>query len=91
MGDTEGILNMLTDPILSKKRTLFEKESYALFLKKVYGNAILYINKIENVTTDKSSVDVEIDFNDGGSPLKTKFILLRDGGIWKISEEVTDF
>ena len=90
-GNTNGILGILTDPMLSKKRSLFEKKSYSLFLKRTYGNADLFISKIENVGTDKSSIDVEIDFNDGGHPLKTKFILMRDRGIWKISEEITDF
>jgi len=89
-GNTNGILGVLTDPVLDKKRPLFEKKSYSLFLKKTYGNADLFMGQIESLDTDKSSIDVEIDFNDGGPFLKTRFILKKDGGTWKISDEITD-
>jgi len=90
-GNTSDILGILTEPMLSKKRPFIEKKSYSLFLKKTYGNADLYIDKIESIDTDKSSIDVEIDFNDGGPSLKTIYILKKDNGIWRISEEITDF
>jgi hypothetical protein len=90
IGNASGVLGMLTEPILSKKRAILEKKSYSLFLKKTYGKANLIIDKIEVLGADKSSADVEIDFNDGGSHLRTKYILKKDNGIWKISDERTD-
>lgn len=90
-GNTNGILGILTEPMLSKKRPIFEKKSYSLFLKKTYGNANLIIGKIESFGPDKSSIDVEIDFNDGGPPLKTIYILKKQEGLWKISEEILDY
>jgi hypothetical protein len=90
-GKTSSILSIiLTDSKLSKKKPFFKKNSYSLFLKKTYGNANLVIGNIESIGTDKSSIDVEIDFNDGGHPLKTRLILMKDEGIWKISEEIFD-
>ena len=74
-GNTNGILGILTDPMLSKKRAFIEKKSYSIFLKKTYGNADLSIVKINNINVDKSSIDVDIDFNDGGPYHKTRFIL----------------
>ena len=89
-GNTSAILGILTEPILSKKGPFFRKKSYSHFLKKTYGNADLYIDKIESIDTDKSSIDVEINFNDGGPSLKTIYILKKQEGLWKISQEILD-
>lgn len=89
-GNTDGILSIITDPMLSAKKSLFQKKSYSAFLKKHYKNAELLIDKIESVGTGKSRIDIRIDFNDGGPLLRTRFIVIQDNGIWKISNEISD-
>ena len=92
-GNTNGILNLLTDPILTQKKAFFENNSsYANFLKNTYGGSSLFINKIERLSDAESIVDVEIHFLQGGSPLKTRYILKKQEGLWKISsEEMLDY
>jgi hypothetical protein len=90
-GNADGILGILTDPMLNEKRVLIKKKSYSIFLKKTYNKADLTITNIEYIGPDNSSVDVAIDLKDGGPSLKTRYILIKDNGIWKISEEITNF
>ena len=92
-GNTSDILNLFTDPILTEKKELFENNrSYSNFLKNTYEGSISFINKIERLSDTKSAVDVEIHFREGGPPLKTRFILKKQEGVWKISsEEILDY
>ena len=90
-GNTSDILNLFTDPILTEKKELFENNrSYSNFLKNTYEGSISFINKIERLSDTKSAVDVEIHFREGGPPLKTRFILKKQDGLWKISEEIME-
>ena len=90
-GDTEGILSLLTDPLLSERRKLLERNSaYSEFLRDTYRGADMLIRGIKEIGTNKRAVDVEISFGDQGAPLKTRLILKREGGLWKISEEISD-
>jgi hypothetical protein len=89
-GNTDGILSIMTDPILSAKKPIFQKKSYSAFLRKHYSAAELLIEKIERTGAEKSSIDISIDFKDEGPPLKTRYILVQDNGLWKISNEITD-
>jgi hypothetical protein len=92
-GNTSAILNLFTDPVLTEKKELFENNrSYSNFLKNTYEGSISFINKIERLSDAKSAVDVEIHFREGGPPLKTRFILKKQEGVWKIlSEEILDY
>jgi len=92
-GNTNAILNLFTDPVLTEKKELFENNrSYSNFLKNTYEGSTSFINKIERLSDAKSIVDVEIHFREGGPPLKTRFILKKQEGVWKISsEEILDY
>jgi hypothetical protein len=89
-GDTEGILILLTDPLLSERKRLLENNSeYPEFLRKTYQGASMEVKNSENVDKDKRVVDVEIHFADGSS-LQTKFLLKMVDGSWKIAEEIPE-
>lgn len=91
-GDTEGILNILTDPLLSERRTLLENNTdYPEFLRKTYEGANLEIRNVERVDKDIRMVEVEIHLGSDGSSLKTKFLVKKVNDSWKISEEITEF
>ena len=89
-GNTDAILSIMTDPILSAKKPFFQKRSYSAFLKRHYNAADLLIDKVERAGADRSSIDIRIDFKGEGPPLRTRFILVQDNGSWKISNEITD-
>jgi hypothetical protein len=89
-GDTEGILNILTDPLLSERRKLLEDNpEYPEFLKNTYQGANLEIKSTENIDKNKKAVDVEIHYVDG-SPLKARFLLKMVDNSWKIAEEINN-
>ena len=91
VGDTAGILSLLTEPLLSEKRELLEKNTaYPQFLREMYQSSYMEITKIKKVKGNKRAVDVEIYLDEVGMPLKTRFILQIVNGSWKISDEVND-
>jgi hypothetical protein len=91
-GDTDAIVELFTEPLLSKKKELFENNrSYSNFLKQTYRDAILTISKIEILDDDRSVADIEIQFANEDPALKTRFVLKNLNGTWKISsEEILD-
>ena len=90
-GDTTGILNLITDPLLSERRELLEKNTaYPQFLREMYNNSYIKIINIRKIKGDKRAADVEVYLNNGETPLKTRFILQNVNGSWKISDEVND-
>jgi hypothetical protein len=90
-GDTESILSLLTDPLLSEKRELLEKNTeYPESLRETYENASMLIKSVKMIDTQRGVADVEIYFDGQASPLKIRFILKRKDGSWKISEEVSN-
>ena len=90
-GDTTGILNLITDPLLSERRELLEKNTaYPQFLREMYNNYYMKIINIRKIKGDKRAADVEVYLNNGETPLKTRFILQNVNGSWKISDEVND-
>lgn len=91
-GNTTGILNLLTDPLLTEKKEIFENnQSYSNFMINTYEESSLSISKIEQLSDLKSAINVEIRFRRGGPPLKTRFILKKEEGVWKISEEILTY
>ncbi len=90
-GDREGVLSLLTEPLLSERRELLEDNpEYSGFLKETYRSASIKIKNTEEIGQDKRAVNVDIYFSDQEPPLETKFILKRENGSWKISEEIQD-
>jgi hypothetical protein len=87
-GDTEGILSCLTDPLLSERRSLLEKNTaYPDFLRDMYRSAYIVI---KNVEEDKGKIEAEIYLNEHDPPLRSRFILKRPSGAWLISEEINE-
>ena len=87
-GETEGILSCLTDPLLSERRSLLEKNTaYPEFLRDMYKSAYIVI---KNVEEDKGEIEAEIYLNDEDPPLKSRFILKHESGSWLISEEINE-
>ena len=90
-GDTQSILSLLTEPILSEQRKLLENNSeYPEFLRKIYKNSYMVIKNTEKINRNKRAIDVEIYHGNLEPPLEIRFILKRKKGLWKISEEITD-
>ena len=89
LGDTAGVMSLLTDPLLSERRELLEKNSsYPQFLREMYESSYMKITEIKKIKGNKRAADVEIYLNEGQTPLKTRFILQNVNGSWKISNEV---
>lgn len=89
-GDTDGILSLLTDPVLSERRKLLEENTtYPEFLRENYRGSDMEIKRVREIKGERKSVAVEIYFEQPGPPLKTKFILERVDNSWKISEEIS--
>ena len=90
-GDTAGILSLITDPLLSERRELLEKNSsYSEFLRDMYKNSYIQITNIKNIKGNKKAADVGIYLNEEEIPIKTRLILQIINGSWKISNEVND-
>lgn len=88
-GDTAGILSLLTEPLLSERRELLEKNTaYPQFLREMYQSSYMEVTDIKKVKGNRRAVDVEIYLDEGQNPLKTRFILQIVNGSWKISNEV---
>ena len=89
-GQNMDIINMLTGSYLNEKGELLKSDTYRSYLSKIYKNASMVINSITAINQDEQMVDVEIYFENQTTPLRTKFVLQRINGIWKISDEITD-
>lgn len=88
-GDTAGILSLLTEPLLSERRELLERNTaYPQFLREMYQSSYMEVTDIKKVKGNRRAVDVEIYLDEGQNPLKTRFILQIVNGSWKISNEV---
>jgi hypothetical protein len=90
-GDTEGILGLLANPLLSQKRELLEGNThYPRFLRGIYKNSRIKIAKTRRIKRHKRAVDVRIYFSPKERPLKIRFILKRKrvDGQWKVSKEI---
>ena len=91
-GDTESILSVLTDPLLSERENILKNNpAYPNFLRAQYKTARFVIEKAVDIQSDKKSIDVEIYFDEKGQPLKPRFLLKKEKGFWKISDELTNF
>lgn len=90
-GDTQGVLNLLTDPLLSERRELLEgNTAYPEFLRERYENAYMEVKNTEKIKGNERAIDMEIYLGEQEPPLKTRFILRKKSGSWKISEEIND-
>ena len=91
-GDTESILSVLTDPLLSERENILKNNpAYPNFLRAQYETARFVIGQTIAIQSDKKSIDVEIYFDEKGQPLKPRFLLKKEKGFWKISDELTNF
>ena len=88
-GDTPRILNSLTDPILTRRRDLLERNpNYPELLRQAYRDLeTVKIGEIHSV--NKDTVDVEVSLvTSNDSVQKKRFRLRKKDGLWKISEEI---
>ena len=86
-GDTETILDLCIDPLLTEKRDLLENNrQYPDFLRQAYQHATMVVNEIDRVDDAEGTVDVEFRFPEG-PPLKTRFLLKRQNGAWRLASE----
>lgn len=86
-----GTLAFLADPMLSANKTQINNNpSYPGFLRKIYANSRMVVKHIATIDDNTKAVDVEIFFKNETNSKKNKYMVIRDGGMWKISDEVTD-
>jgi hypothetical protein len=90
-GDTQKILSILTDPLLSTKRDLLEKNThYSSYLINYYENASMVIKEIIFPKENMSIITTEILFAGDIHSIKSKFILKYESGTWKIAQEISE-
>lgn len=88
-GDVETILTMLTDPLLSSRRLLLEKNTaYPAFLRKTYADATFDMDGILSPNQDVYIVDFKIFFSDATNPSRSEIYLKRGDSGLKIFNEV---
>jgi hypothetical protein len=89
-GDTGGIMDLCTDPLLAQKRDLLENNhTYSKFLRQTYGNASMIVKKIEMLDDFEGFIDVEFHFPIESLPLKTRYLIKNQAGVWRIASEET--
>lgn len=87
-GNTYAVLKLFTEPILTEKKEQLENNrAYAKFARKIYADATLVIRNIVSVSATESEVDVEFLSPNGKRLSETRFILVLEEGLWKISSE----
>ena len=86
-GNTSGVLNLLTGPMLKNNQNLLRNNStYADFLRERYRNCSFLITKYKLIDTSKSVVDVVIML-DTREEISIRFTLLAERDRLKISAE----
>ena len=86
-----GTLAFMADPMLSANRAqLSNNPAYPAFLRKIYANSRMVIKNIETIDDDTKAVDVEIFYKNETMPKKRRYIVIREMGMWKVSDEVVD-
>jgi hypothetical protein len=87
-GNTEIVKSLITDKLYEKRIVLLEKNSnYSKFLIRYYQGATVRVVNVINIT-EKSYVDVEIEFQDGSNSPITLILTKDSRHNWKISDEV---
>jgi hypothetical protein len=87
-GDTQGLLSLLGDPLLSRKRDQLESNpSYSSFLAKHYEHANFQVSAVNIVDAYTSKGVIEVAFPGSAKPLEIKLLLKRMDGLWKIVDE----
>jgi len=86
-GDTSGILNLLTGPLLKQKEILLrDNPTYGEFLKERYKNAQFFVIGQKLTSKKRLALDVLVVFN-GQEELETRLIFINKGDGVKIFAE----
>jgi hypothetical protein len=88
-GDVDMVTTLLTDPILSSKRLLLEKNTaYPEYLRDYYKGSGMTVTDIGRADEgDTREVTVQILFEGDENPLLLRFLLKFTDEGWKIAEE----
>lgn len=88
-GDTQGLLSILGDPLLNRKRDQLQSNpSYSSFLAKHYENANFQVLAVNSMDAYTSKGLIDVVFPGSAKPLEIKLLLKRNDGLWKIVDEL---
>jgi hypothetical protein len=90
-GDTDGIIDIVTGPLLKKRERLLRyNPQYPDFLRKKYKDAHFSIIRQQFIDAGKLALDVQIYFTEEDN-VKTRFVLVQENGLLKIYSEGETF
>ncbi|MGB3209605.1 MAG: hypothetical protein WBB19_02760 [Desulforhopalus sp.] len=87
-GNTDGVLSLITDPMLSERKVVLGRNpNYPVMLMDAYKKTDFQIMSVEKL--DNLHYSVVVDSIVGDEIVKkTEFICQKDDDSWKISEEI---
>ncbi len=89
-GNTTGVLELITDPMLSEREVLLQHNpNYPRILVNAYKNTEFEVSNIEKIDDLNYSVDINY-LVDNEAVKKTTFICQKNSDVWKVSEEIRD-
>jgi len=91
IGDTDGIILSLTDPILNERKELLETNpGYSDQLTRAYDGIEIEFGNVSIKNNNTALIDVQMKMK-SGSLRKTRFFCKKINGSWKISQEMDNY